>query len=140
MNIQLANSADELKKVAPILCQLRPQYSISQLVEQIEKQQENGYQVAYIEKAKQVVCVAGFVISEKLAWQKHMYIDDLVTDEHARGTGVGSIMLDWLKRYAIDNDCQQIHLDSGVQRFAAHRFYLNAGFNIASHHFSNTTF
>ena len=45
-------------------------------------------------------------------------------------------MLDWLKSYAQKNDCGQIHLDSGVQNFSAHRFYLREGFNIASHHFS----
>jgi len=30
----------------------------------------------------------------------------------------------------------QLHLDSGVQRYMAHKFYLREGFIIASHHFS----
>jgi hypothetical protein len=29
-----------------------------------------------------------------------------------------------------------LHLDSGVRRFDAHRFYLNKRMNISSHHFS----
>lgn len=40
------------------------------------------------------------------------------------------------KNYALATGCEQIHLDLGVQRFAAHRFYSREGFNIASHHFS----
>ena len=44
--------------------------------------------------------------------------------------------MDWLKCHARENECEQIHLDSGVQRFPAHRFYLREGFDIASHHFS----
>ena len=32
--------------------------------------------------------------------------------------------------------CAQFHLDSGVQRFDAHRFYLHKGMNISAHHFA----
>jgi len=39
-------------------------------------------------------------------------------------------------KHAHERGCGQVHLDSGVQRFAAHRFYLRNGFDIASHHFS----
>jgi hypothetical protein len=45
-------------------------------------------------------------------------------------------MIEWLKAHARELGCRQLHLDSGVQRFGAHRFYLRHGFNIASHHFS----
>ena len=80
--------------------------------------------------------IAGFVVGEKLAWGKHIYIDDLVTSADHRSTGVGKVLMEWFRTYAKDNGCTQIHLDSGVQRFAAHRFYLREGFDIASHHFS----
>ncbi|MFQ3219905.1 MAG: hypothetical protein ACI96W_002272, partial [Paraglaciecola sp.] len=36
---------------------------------------------------------AGFVIASKLAWGKHLYVDDLVTAPLRRFTGVGSQML-----------------------------------------------
>ena len=65
-----------------------------------------------------------------------MYIEDLVTDSQRRSSGLGRVMMDWLKCHARQNECEQVHLDSGVQRFPAHRFYLREGFNIASHHFS----
>src|SRR6267142_4051342 len=106
------------------------------LIAQIKEQQKGGYQLAYVESDDTVLCVAGFVVSTKLAWGKHIYIDDLVTGEHYRRSGAGGRMIDWFKSYACERGCQQIHLDSGVQNFAAHRFYLRQGFNIASHHFS----
>lgn len=83
-----------------------------------------------------VAGVAGFVVGNKLAWGKHIYIADLVTSEGYRSSGVGGRLIDWLKSYARERGCKQIHLDSGVQRFSAHRFYLRHGFNIVSHHFS----
>ncbi|MFT4788294.1 MAG: GNAT superfamily N-acetyltransferase [Paraglaciecola sp.] len=79
---------------------------------------------------------AGFVIASKLAWGKHLYVDDLVTAPLRRFTGVGSQMLKWLTDYGAKQQCIQLHLDSGVQPFAAHRFYLRAGFHISSHHFA----
>ncbi len=136
MQVKLLSEEAELDKVGPVLRELRPQYSQEQLLRQIKKQQTNGYQLAWVEEDGAVLCVAGFVIAEKLAWQKHLYVDDLVSSESQRSRGAGKLLMDWLKQYAREQGCQQLHLDSGVQRFAAHRFYLREGFAIASHHFS----
>ena len=97
---------------------------------------KSGYHVAYVEADGEVLCVAGFVVGTKLAWGKHIYVDDLVTAERHRSRGAGAKMISWLKSHARQLGCNQLHLDSGVQRFAAHRFYLREGFNIGSHHFS----
>lgn len=37
---------------------------------------------------------------------------------------------------AREKDYDQFHLDSGVQRFGAHRFYLTKRMDISSHHFA----
>jgi GNAT superfamily N-acetyltransferase len=59
-----------------------------------------------------------------------------VTDETARSRGHGEAMLHWLIDYARRENCDEFHLDSGVQRFGAHRFYLNHRMDITSHHFA----
>ena len=136
MEVKIAKTVDDFRKVSPVLTQLRPQYTEDQLIEQIEKQQEGGYTIAYVEKTYFVLCVAGFVIGEKLAWQKHLYVDDLVTSTEHQAKGAGQYMMEWLKNHARENGCKQLHLDSGVLRFNAHKFYLRQGFNINSHHFA----
>lgn len=138
MNVQLVTSEEELDGVGKVLLQLRPQYNLDSLKAQIQLQQKSGYQLAYVTSAGKVLCVAGFVVGQKLAWGKHIYIDDLVTDEEHRSSGAGAFLIGWFKEYAKEIGCSQLHLDSGVQRFPAHRFYLREGFNIASHHFSIT--
>lgn len=138
MKVQLVNSEEELDKVGNLLLQLRPQYDLDSLKNQIKLQQGSGYTLAYVRSENNILAVAGFVIGEKLAWGKHIYIDDLVTDEAHRSSGAGAFLINWLKQYATENGCSQIHLDSGIQRFPAHRFYLRERFNIASHHFSIT--
>ncbi|MDP6097996.1 MAG: GNAT family N-acetyltransferase [Gammaproteobacteria bacterium] len=137
MQVKLANTEAELGKISDVLRQLRPQYSEEELIEQIKKQQQRGYQIAYVESTETVLCVAGFVIGEKLAWEKHIYVDDLVTSEEHRSTGAGKFMLDWLKANDAESGCQQLHLDSGVQRFGAHKFYLREEFSITAHHFAS---
>ena len=44
--------------------------------------------------------------------------------------------IDWIVAHARERGCTEIDLDSGVQRFDAHRFYLGRGMKISSHHFS----
>ena len=138
LSIKLVESDAQLERVARVLLQLRGHFDIDSLIPQIKAQQADGYQLAFVESDGEVQCVAGFVVSTKLAWGKHIYIDDLVSDERFRSSGAGRHLIDWFKSHARDLGCAQIHLDSGVQRFAAHRFYLRHGFNIASHHFSIT--
>jgi hypothetical protein len=46
-----------------------------------------------------------------------------------------SAMLDWLHRYARKQGCEQLHLDSGIQREQAHRFYHREGMTTAAYHF-----
>ncbi|WP_440874846.1 GNAT family N-acetyltransferase [Thalassotalea sp. PLHSN55] len=136
MQVQLANKRTSLRGIAEVLQQLRPQFSLSHIEKQIKKQMQNDYQIAYIEKEGQILCVAGFVVGEKLAWGKHVYVDDFVSNEEHRSYGAGRTMMKWLRAYAQEQGCQQMHLDSGVQRYMAHKFYLREGFIIASHHFS----
>ena len=136
MQVKFLEKNSDYAAVLEVLLQLRVSYDAHSLSEQIEKQRADGYQLVYVKSTDGILAVAGFVVGEKLAWGKHIYIDDLVTNSTFRSSGVGQFLINWFKDYAQTNGCKQIHLDSGVQRFAAHKFYLREGFNIASHHFS----
>ena len=96
-----------------------------------------SYQLAYVSH-NDVVGAAGFNITTNLAWGKHLYVADLVVEKEKRSQGYGETLFTWLMAYAKKYECQQLHLDSGVQRFAAHRFYLRHGMRISSHHFALT--
>ncbi len=138
MNIRVAATDQDLLSLAPVLLQLRPQYNTESLIKQIKNQQADGYQLATVEVDNSVACVAGFVMNEKLAWGKCLYVDDLVTSETMRSRGAGKAMIDWLKNYAREQGCRELHLDSGMHRIDAHRFYDREGFDRASLHFSIT--
>ncbi|MDC0994058.1 GNAT family N-acetyltransferase, partial [bacterium] len=110
MKIELSTSEAEIAEAAKVLMQLRPQYTLEGILAQIKKQQKAGYQIVCAKENGSVVGVAGFVIGDKLAWGKHIYVDDLVTDEEKRSTGVGAALIGWLKEYGGKNGCEQLHL------------------------------
>ena len=139
MITRLVESDGDLVSACALLRDLRPSWSIEAMAAAVrEASKVHGYELARVETAGDVVCVAGFVVTFKLAWGRHLYVDDLVTAPQRRSQGAGSAMIAWLKDYARERGCGQLHLDSGVQRFAAHRFYLRHGFDITSHHFAIT--
>lgn len=135
MSIRLAETDEDIQACFPVMVQLRPGQTEAGFVPRVRRQQEGGYQLAMLERGSSVVAVAGFRIVECLAWGRAMYVDDLVTDGATRSTGCGRALLEWLVALARSRGCAQFHLDSGVQRFAAHRFYLANRMDITSHHF-----
>ncbi len=136
MSIQLGESDFKILKCFPVMSQLRPHLQPTKFVEQVRYQMKQGYQLAFLEVDEQAVAVAGFRIYTCLASGKLLYVDDLVVDELKRSHSYGKQLFQWLIEYARNHDCEHLSLDSGVQRFAAHRFYLMQRMSITSHHFS----
>jgi GNAT superfamily N-acetyltransferase len=135
--ISIATSMQEISDCFPVMSELRPHLSLAEFISQVRRQQEQCYyHLVYLQADESIEAVAGFRLSESLAWGKFLYVDDLVTRSDRRSNGYGSILFNWLLEYAQTNGCQQLTLDSGVQRFAAHRFYLQHRMEITSHHFT----
>lgn len=133
--VALARDDEEIQSCYDVMAELRPHLKREDFVSRVRRQnKDSGYQLAYVKDAA-VKAVAGFRISECLAWGKFLYVDDLVASADDRSKGYGGTLFDWLVAYARDAGCDEFHLDSGVHRFAAHRFYLNKRMAIEAHHF-----
>jgi GNAT superfamily N-acetyltransferase len=137
IEIHLAGTAEQICSCYSVMVQLRPHLKNAQdFVGQVQRQQAEGCQLAFLQKEERVRAVAGFRFLEFLAWGKVLYIDDLVSDAQARKYGYGGRLLKWTVNQAKQSQCDQVHLDSGPQRHDAHRLYLNHGFKIIGHHFA----
>jgi len=103
-------------------------------------QRAEGYRLiaAFEAGAPEPSAVAGFRLSNSLAWGQYLYVDDLSTKSTARRRGHARALLEWLIAEGKRLGCNQLHLDSGVgiDRADAHRLYLNAGLVISAHHFA----
>ena len=136
MNIKIATTDTEITACYPVMQQLRPHITGEEFLPRVREQQQSGYQLAYIGDEGEVVAVAGFRLGLNLAWGRFLYVDDLITLPQQRSKGYGKQLLQWLHGYALEHGCEQLHLDSGVQRLEAHRFYLREGMTKASYHFT----
>ncbi|MDF5731749.1 MAG: GNAT family N-acetyltransferase [Rhizonema sp. PD38] len=136
MSIQLAEYDFQILKCFPVMSQLRLHLEEAKFVDQVQYQMKEGYQLAFFQAEGKTVAVAGFRISTCLALGRFLYIDDLVVDKSKQSQGYGQKLFQWLIEYARKNNCEHLSLDSGVQRFEAHRFYLMQHMRITSHHFS----
>jgi GNAT superfamily N-acetyltransferase len=133
--IALAVEDREIHSCYPVMAQLRAQLQPDEFLQRVKRQAAiAGFKLAYLADGE-VKAVAGFRISESLAWGKFLYVDDFVAKTGERSKGYGTALFNWLVEYARGENCDQLHLDSAVHRFAAHRFYLNKRMSIEGHHF-----
>lgn len=133
--VDYASSPEKISRCYCVMRELRPAVTEEEFIPRIQRLQAAGYRLIYVEADGEVKSVAGFQISECLAWNRFLYVYDLVTKASQHGRGFGTILFDWLMEHARTQACEQLHLDSGVQRFGAHRFYLGRGMDITAHHF-----
>ena len=136
-------TADDCHLAYLAMRELRPQVGEADaFVERVRRQFDEGYRLigAFDGEVSHAVSVAGFRIEEKLAWGRHVYIDDLSTLPEGRGRGGATALLRWIDALAAAEDITEVHLDSGVQpeRQAAHALYFREGHRISSYHFQKT--
>lgn len=133
--VRLATSDDEIARCFPVMRELRPHLVEAEFVPTVRRQQAGGYALAYLEESAEIRALAGFRILENLVSGRLLYVDDLVTAASERSRGHGKVLLDWLAERARSEGCRYLELDSGVQRFHAHRFYMTNRMIISAHHF-----
>jgi GNAT superfamily N-acetyltransferase len=132
----IATTIKDILRCHPVMRELRPLFqNPEQFVERVQRQQQQGYLLAFVESDGEVRAVAGYRFLESLFSGKFVYVDDLVTRESDRSGGFGGELLDWLIQQAREHGCENLELDSGVQRFDAHRFYFSRRMSISSYHF-----
>lgn len=137
MKVKLASTDDDLIRAFPAVQALRPNLTVETYLPMVKRMMSNGFHLAMLELENgNVPAIGGFRIDEMFHRGKGVYVDDLSTLEEHRSKGYGAIVLDFIIAYCKEQGCECIHLDSGVQRFRAHRFYLKYGFDITSHHFA----
>lgn len=135
ISIELAHSDEQVARCFLVMTELRPHLKEGEFVVRVQAMKGEGYNLAFLERDGEIKALAGFRVFEKLAHGRVMYVDDLVTTADARSQGLGDALFDWLIERARERGCLQLELDSGVQRFDAHRFYLRRRMKISSHHF-----
>jgi GNAT superfamily N-acetyltransferase len=137
MNIEYADDETAQRACLPLMRHLRPELDDAEdFVRRVQRQREaQSYRLVYIALDGAPRALAGYRITENLSAGPHLYVDDLVTDPEYRRRGLGRALMQWLTEEARILGLASMHLDSGVQRHAAHRLYIGHGMDIVFYHF-----
>lgn len=130
----LESDAD-FDRAFPVIVQLRPRLTPETFRTQVRKQMTQCYRMVALEVDGEIRALGGYRLIDYLWVGRAMYVDDLVTDERERSQGHGERLLGWLRETALADGCVQLHLDSGLHRDRAHRFYFRQGMIIDDFHF-----
>ena len=133
--IRMARTDEEVLRCFPVMHELRPHLSEADFLQRVRRQEAAGYALAFLEQDGAVRAAAGFRLLDNLASGRVLYVDDLVTLPADRSGGCGAELFSWLTEQARAAGCATLELDSGVQRFGAHRFYFGRRMFISSYHF-----
>lgn len=109
----------------PLMATLRDRIRAGTFVAEVRRQQSQGYELIGAFDEGALVALAGIRRTHTLARGEHLFVDDLVTGEQARGRGHGGALLRWVAARAAAEGIDRLYLDS---RITAKGFYEKAGF------------
>jgi GNAT superfamily N-acetyltransferase len=133
--VDLEPSDRRLPEAWAVLAELRPHRDGAEMDATYAASWDHGYRVTAVFVDDACVAVAGWRIGTNMHLGRNLYVEDLVTSATQRSGGHGAALLSHLEALAREAGCDALHLDSGVQRHDAHRFYFREGMHISSHHF-----
>lgn len=134
--IELETNDPRWAVVLPVLRELRPHLTDELLELVLREGAPQGLHFTALFQNDRCVAVAGWRVVVTTSAIRKLYIDDLSTAAAERSRGHGATLLAALAERGRELGCMAIELDSGVQRFDAHRFYLRERMDITAHHFA----
>lgn len=120
----------------PVLQELRTHLNREDLDQVLKEGGQQGLRFTALFQDSRCVAIAGWRVIANTSTIRKLYVDDLSTAATERSRGHGATLLNALVERARELHCFSIELDSGVQRHAAHRFYLRERMDITAHHFA----
>lgn len=125
---ELRSDAD-IARAFPLMAALRDRIRAETFAAEVRRQQCQGYELIGAFEDGALVALAGVRRTHTLSRGEHVFVDDLVTEEQARGRGHGAALLRWVATRAAAEGVTRLHLDS---RLSARGFYEQAGFTFHS--------
>jgi GNAT superfamily N-acetyltransferase len=112
----------------PVMVQLRPHLATAdELVTRIARQRAAGYRILAAWRGDIPIGLAGYRVEENLIHGRFIYVDDLVSAEAERRSGIGAQLLYRVAEEGRKLGCERLVLDTALDNVLAHRFYYRQG-------------
>lgn len=66
---------------------------------------------------------------------KQLEVDNVIVHKDYRSKGYGALLLGYIDKWAEENDCLTVELNTYVTNSPSHKFYFNQGHTIVGYHF-----
>ena len=126
----------DLRGAFELMRELRPHLADhATFLAQLTRQFEQHYRLLGAFRDAELIGLAGFRALENLLYGRFVYVDDLVVAQSQRQNGAGALLLDAVRREAMNNGCAHLVLDTGLHMPLAQRFYFREGLLAKGMHF-----
>ena len=98
----------EITEAFPLMSVLRERIRPETFLAEVRRQQGQGYELVGAFEDGTLVALAGIRRAHTLSRGEHMFVDDLVTDEPARGKGHAAALLRWVAARAAAEGIQRL--------------------------------
>lgn len=123
-----AETDAEVAACFPVMVLLRPHLGdAEELVARVARQRAAGYRLLAAWRDGVPVGLAGYRAEENLVHGRFLYVDDLVTAEAERRSGIGALLLDAAAAEGRRRGIERLVLDTAIDNVLAHRFYYRQG-------------
>jgi ribosomal protein S18 acetylase RimI-like enzyme len=125
VQVRELSSDAEIAAAYPLARELRDRIREDTFLAEVRRQQREGYRLYGGFEGDRLVSLAGVRRSHTLSRGEHLFVDDLVTAEGARGQWHGAEMMRALAELAAADGVPRVYLDA---RLTANGFYERLGF------------
>lgn len=138
MQIRELTTIDEMLAAFEVLQHMYPKMTREKYGTIIRQRKEEGYRMVGVFDGNKCVSSAGFWIGVRFYCGKFIQLDNMVTLPEYRSKGAGKIITDFIKEIGKTENCLKVLVDTYVENFDAHRFFLKEGFIIRGYHLNYT--
>lgn len=119
-----------------LMRELRPHLTDAEaFVDQVQRQARQGYRLLAAFRGEQVIGLAGYRLQENTLYGRFIYIDDLVVLGSEQRSGIGRLLIEAVRREAIDSGHAHLVLDTALGNAHGQRFYYRQGLLARGMHF-----
>ncbi len=122
--------------IVPFLQQLNNGHiSEETLKERALEMATQNYECLGIFDAAELIGVCGMWFQTRHYAGRSCEIDHVIIDDGYRNQGIGGKMMDFIYDYARKEECNWVELNTYVDNFPSHKFYINQDFMAKGYHF-----
>jgi len=137
-NIQLLSSKN-VDEIVQLTKHLNPTIEMDTLKKRQTEMFQMGNFVCFgLYYNEDLIGISGGWITVRLYSGKQLEIDNFIIDPKIHSKGYGQQFLKAMEKWALDQNCETVELNTYVQNSGSHKFYFRNNFSILGYHFQKS--